>query len=80
MVHAYITFCMLLNPTMCYPPIELVPTDHRIASIMECAMGGMMIASQFTYEGVEWISKGVHCREDPSEVKAWIAEEQDRVR
>ncbi len=70
---------MLLNPSMCYPPIELVPSDdHKITSIMECAMGGMMMASQFTYQGVEWISKGVHCRGEPSEVDAWVQDQKAR--
>lgn len=72
MIRAFIQFCMVLNPTMCYPPIEIQPSDHAIVSVMECAMGGMMASAKFTYEGIEWYSMGIHCREEPSEIRSWL--------
>lgn len=72
MIHSFIVYCMVLNPTMCQT-IEIVPADHQTASLMECMKGGMMGSSaEFTYQGARWATKGVQCREVPDEVQAWI--------
>jgi hypothetical protein len=35
-VHAFIRFCMVLNPTMCQE-LEIAPVDHAIVSQLECS-------------------------------------------
>lgn len=73
MIHAFITFCMILWPKTCQT-IELMPEDgHPIASLMECMQAGMMgSTAEFTYGGDRWQTKGLNCREDPSEVTTWL--------
>lgn len=75
MIHAFVVYCLVLNPTMCQT-LEIAPVDgHRIASAMECMRGGMMGSSgEFTYQGAQWRIKGLSCREEPSEVQAWLNE------
>ena len=67
-VHAFIGFCMVLNPTMCQE-LEIAPADHAIVSQIECMRGLMMgNNAEFTYQGVQWQIRGGSCREVPSAV------------
>jgi hypothetical protein len=64
-VHAFIRFCMVLNPTMCQE-LEIVPRDHLMASLVECIRGTMMgDQREFTYQDVRWRIAGGSCREVP---------------
>lgn len=76
MIHSFAVFCLVAWPLTCRT-IELAPADgHAATSTMECAMGGMMISSaEFTYEGDLWRLKGIYCREEPSEVQAWLRDQ-----
>jgi hypothetical protein len=77
MVHSFIVFCMVLWPKTCQT-IEIVPADHAYAQTLEeCMQGGMAVSSAaFSYEGADWQTKGVTCREDPgldlSQLKAEV--------
>lgn len=47
MIKCFVTMCMLANPTMCTPPVEVQPADvHPIASPMECLKGGIIYFAQ----------------------------------
>jgi hypothetical protein len=62
-VHAFIRFCMVLNPTMCQE-LEIAPADHVTVSVMEC-MRGVSMGNQleFKYQGARWRIAGGSCRE-----------------
>jgi hypothetical protein len=64
-VHAFIRFCMILNPTMCQE-LEIAPAMHLMASPVEC-MRGVMMGDQreFSYQGARWRIAGGSCREVP---------------
>ena len=67
-VHAFLRFCMVLNPTMCQE-LEIVPADHAIVSQLECMRGIMMGSNaEFTYQGARWQIRGGLCKEVPSAV------------
>jgi hypothetical protein len=75
-VHAFIRFCMVLNPTMCQE-LEIAPADHAIVSQIECMRGVMMGSNaEFTYQDARWQIRGGVCREIPSS----IAEIQHHLR
>jgi hypothetical protein len=75
-VHAFIRFCMVLNPTMCQE-LEIAPVDHAIVSQLECMRGLMMgNNAEFNYEGARWQIRGGTCRQVP----ASIAETQRQLR
>ena len=80
MVHAFIVYCLMLNPTMCRT-FEILPDDgYPIASVGECMRGGMMGSAEFTFESAQWYVKGVSCRETPpDDVASWVAKEKTRV-
>ena len=57
-VHAFLRFCMVLNPTMCQE-LEIAPVDHAIVSQTECMRGIMMGSNgEFTYQGARWQIRG----------------------
>ena len=67
-VHAFLRFCMVLNPTMCQE-LEIAPADHAIVSLTECMRGIMMgNNAEFSYQGARWQIRGGLCRELPSAV------------
>ena len=73
-VHAFLRFCMVLNPTMCQ---EIAPSDHAIVSQSECMRGIMMGSNaEFNYQGAPWQIRGGICREVPTAV----AEIQQQLR
>lgn len=75
-VHAFVRFCMVLNPTMCQE-LEIVPIDHAAASISECAKGVMMGSTmEFDYQGARWEIRGGTCRA----VQSSLGEIQARLR
>jgi hypothetical protein len=75
-VHAFLRFCMVLNPTMCQE-LEIAPADHAIVSQIECMRGIMMGSNaEFTYQGARWQIRGGVCREIPSS----IAEIQNQLK
>lgn len=80
MIRAFVVYCMVLNPTMCRN-LEIVPDDgHKIASQMECLLGGAIFDAQtrisqqtpasqdaelrITYEGIEWRVKYIMCKQE----------------
>ena len=65
-IHAFVRFCMILNPTMCQE-LEIAPAYSRMVTQIEC-MRGVMMGSQaeFTYQGVRWRIAGGACREVPT--------------
>lgn len=47
MIKCFITLCLVANPTMCLPPLQIEPSDgHPITSPMECARGAMIYQAQ----------------------------------
>ena len=70
-IHAFIRFCMLLNPTMCQE-LEIAPFDHVMVSVMECMRGvSMGNQTEFTYQGARWRIAGGSCREVPRTLVGW---------
>jgi hypothetical protein len=75
-VHAFVRFCMVLNPTMCQE-LKIAPADHAIVSQIECMRGVMMGSNaEFSYQGAQWQIRGGICKEVPSSV----AEIQQQLR
>jgi hypothetical protein len=75
-IHAFIRFCMVFNPTMCQE-LEIAPADHAIASPIECMRGLMMGSNaEFSYQGARWQIRGGSCRQVPTA----IAETQEHLR
>jgi hypothetical protein len=65
-VHAFLRFCMVLNPTLCQE-LEIAPADHAIVSQNECMRGIMMGSNaEFTYQGARWQIRGGVCKEVPA--------------
>lgn len=84
MIRAFVTFCLVANPTMCLPPVEIVPQDnHTIVSPIECMVGGLIFFSQpRPAASTEYFAK-VFCKQegDGSDIiSKWVAEEKDRTR
>jgi len=61
MIHAFVVYCLVLNPYMCRQ-WELAPVDHKIVSTADCMKGVMMGGSVFSYEGLAWFVKGGGCK------------------
>jgi hypothetical protein len=67
-VHAFLRFCMVLNPTMCQE-LEIAPADHAIVSPIECMRGLMMGSNaEFNHQGARWQIRGGTCKEIPSSI------------
>lgn len=91
MIRAFVTLCLISNPSVCKAPIEVTPYDHVITSPAECAKGGFIfftqprIVQQTPEEASaspDWFPK-VTCRMegDGSDiVPNWIATEKARLR
>jgi hypothetical protein len=80
-IHVFVSFCMVLNPTMCRE-LEIVPLGadnmpYPASNIVEC-MRGVMSRPQveFDMEGARWTVKGGRCEV----VAAPIAQTQARLR
>ncbi len=87
MLHTYVIFCMVLNPTMCMR-YEIVKADtfEGAASQMDCLRGGAIFAmehAKLNYGGVDYETKGgVRCEADPPDTGAvarWVEEEKARL-
>jgi hypothetical protein len=82
MITLVVTFCLVLNPYMCYQ-MKMVPDDyHAVASQMECVRGGAVGGMQFTMQNAEYFVKGWRCTEDIPDVSAidkWVVEEKKRL-
>lgn len=78
MIHVFIKFCMVLNPTMCQE-LEISPQDHNTVSQIEC-MRGLMMGDQreFQYQGATWRIKGGYCREIPKDddIQSWLNDQK----
>lgn len=64
LIHAFVVFCLALNPTMCREQ-EIIRADYTYAaSVTDCAIGGISYGGTgFTdRDGAAWIVKGVRCR------------------
>jgi hypothetical protein len=67
-----VTYCMILNPTMCRV-LEVIPATNAIASIPMCIKGGAMgDLVSFTLDHAEWRVKGWRCTETPNPMEAWL--------
>ena len=63
-VHLFIRFCMVLNPSMCQE-LEITPVDAELTMPM-CLKGAMMgNQSEFEYQNAHWRIKGATCRSVP---------------
>ena len=69
MITLVVTFCMVLNPTMCRQ-LEMVPEGHTTVSVPECIKGGAIGGMSFVLEHVEWRTRGWHCLEKPNIISA----------
>lgn len=73
-VHLFIRFCLVLNPTMCQE-LEIAPMQADLTMPM-CIRGAMMgNQSEFDYQGARWRIRGGECRA----VTLPIAEIQKRL-
>ena len=70
MITLVVTFCMILNPTLCRT-LEIVPRDRAIVSVPECMKGGAIGSMTFELEHIEWRTRGWRCKEKPSLIEAW---------
>lgn len=60
-VHLFVRFCMVLNPTMCQE-LEIAPADMHLTMPL-CLHGAMMgDQRQFEYQGATWQIAGATCR------------------
>lgn len=80
MVYAFVIYCLALNPTMCRE-FAYGAADHRMTTIMDCAMGGMgQSSAAFSYEGAQWVVKGIRCEQgaimDSAAIAMWVAEQK----
>lgn len=92
MIHCFITLCLVANPSVCKPPVEITPIDHAVTSPMECGRGGFIYFAQGRIEqktpdlatpAPEWFPKVSSKLEgDGSDiVRLWVdAEKARRVR
>lgn len=64
LIHTFVRFCMLLNPTMCRE-LEIVHADYSLAtSTIDCLKGGAIysgIGFRFDLDGLQWQVKGTRC-------------------
>jgi hypothetical protein len=71
MITLIVTYCMILNPTMCRE-LEIIPVDRAIVSIPECIRGGAMgDVLRFTLDHAEWRTKGWRCVESKTLMAEW---------
>jgi hypothetical protein len=79
MYHMILTVCLVLNPTMCKPPVELVQADTGImaATPTACMMGSVAFA--VFRDGAEWYAK-VRCVQAPGEFDAWLEDQKALAR
>ena len=70
MITLVVTYCMVINPTMCRE-LEMVPVDHEMVSIAECLKGGAIGSMSFVLDHIEWQTRGWHCIEKPNLMQAW---------
>ena len=76
MIYALVKYCMVMNSTMCQT-MEITPIDHKMTSVMECAIGGMMgNGNEFMHNGIRWRIAGVYCREEPSAIQQWLKDQK----
>ena len=79
-IHVFVRFCMLLNPTMCREleivPVEQVMIDGKsvvmpmtASNMMQC-MRGVMSRPQveFDMDGARWTVKGGRCEQIPANI------------
>jgi hypothetical protein len=68
-VHVFITYCLVLNPTQCRV-LEIVPLETGRATSMTMCMRGLMSGTQgeFTLDGARWRIKGGQCKEVPMQI------------
>lgn len=65
-IHVFVRFCLLLNPTMCRE-LEIVPIGpdkmpYAASNLMQCMRGVMSRPQQeFTMEGARWTVRGGRC-------------------
>lgn len=74
-VHAFIKFCMVLNPTMC-TELEIAPIDAALT--LPFCMRGVMMGDQSAFEmnAVQWQIKGGTCKLVPNT----LVQTQQRLR
>ena len=64
-IHAFVRFCMILNPTMCRE-LEIAPIDQAIT--LPLCMRGVMMGNQaeFDMDGARWRIFGGVCKPVPA--------------
>lgn len=74
-IHAFIVFCMVHNPTMC-KELEIAPVDATLTQQM--CLRGLMMGDQreFDMDGARWQIRGGKCRP----VEAAVARIQERLK
>ena len=75
MIKLIVKLCLVFNPYVCLPPIEVVPMDQTgITSITSCMMGGAI----FTVErnNMEYYAK-VYCTQSPDSFATWLKEHKN---
>lgn len=78
-----VSFCLTLNPYLCYE-LRMVPEDYRaISSPMECIRGGAIGGMTFVMEHAEYTVKGWRCISSPpkpTDITRWVQAEQARMK
>lgn len=64
-VHAFLKFCMVLNPTLCQE-LEIAPIDASLS--LPLCMRGLMMGNQepFLMNGASWQIRGGSCKLVPN--------------
>lgn len=73
MLKLFVTWCMVLNPSICLP--ELEEKSVSLASMRDCYMAAGYVTLR---DGIEWYAARSHCKLEPSEFDRWIARKQFR--
>lgn len=77
MIKCFVTLCLIANPQVCKPEMEITPVDHPVTSPMECARGAFG-----NFSGTEWYVARSASRLDGDGsdiVRTWVAGEKARL-
>jgi len=72
MIKLVVKLCLVLNPTMCLAPINVIPADQNsISSVTSCLMGGAIYTTRIS--GAEYYAK-IFCGQVPDDLSVYLRE------
>jgi len=71
MIKLIVKACLVLNPSMCLPPVEVIPETGDISSITSCMMGGSIYGARIG--NADYYVK-VFCGQYPDDLSEYLRE------